>query len=162
MDPATLKALARHGEAVATARAFAERTHATRVVLLIDRGEGEAALMVDVDPAADTEVTDEEELATIPAGALVPADPRPLDAELTHVPNTAITIDPDTGELAAPIGSIELLAHAVTALARAFGGRSVATAEFATRDPELPITIAARDGEPPLLSAAGEQFELPG
>jgi hypothetical protein len=162
VDPATLKALARHGEAVATARAFAEHTRATRVVLLIDRGDEASALMVDVDPEGDTEVTDEEELASIPAGALVPADPRPVRAELTHVPATAITIDPETGELSAPIGAIEHLAHAVTALAQAFGGRSVATAEFATSDPALPITIAAREGEPPLLSAGGEQFELPG
>jgi hypothetical protein len=162
VDPATLQALARHGEAVATARAFAQHTHATRVVVLIDRGDDAPALMVDVDPEGDTEVTDEDELASIPSGALVPADPRPIDAELPHVPATAITIDPETGELSAPIGAIERLAHAVTALAHAFGGRSVATAEFATRDHELPITIAAREGEPPLLSAAGEQFELPG
>jgi hypothetical protein len=49
----------------------------------------------------------------------------------------------------------------VLALARAFGGRSVATAEFGTRDPDLPLTIVARDGEPLLLAVGDGRFELP-
>ena len=161
MDPAALIALARHGEAVATARAFASRTEALRVVLLIDRGAGEPALMVDHDPATGTEITDGDELATIANGALVPADPLPLHNPRA-IPATAIALDMDTGRLSAPIGAIEHLAHAVTELAGAFAGRSVATAEFATSDPDLPITIAGRKGDPPILSAGGEQFELPG
>ena len=46
------------------------------------------------------------------------------------------------------------------ALAKAFGGLTVATAEFATRDPELPITFAAREGERVVLGAGDAQFEL--
>jgi hypothetical protein len=152
-------ALARHGEAVATARAFARGAGAARVVLLIDRGD-EAALMVDLDETGDVEITDDEAFAVIPAGALVPAEPRPLPA-LRVTPPSAISIDPDTAELSAPIGTVAHLAEAVRALATAFGGRSVATAEFPTRDVALPITIAAREGEPPVVSAGGEEFELP-
>ena len=47
--PRALMALARHGEAIATARAFQERSGAQRVVLLLDRGDGEAT-MIDCDP----------------------------------------------------------------------------------------------------------------
>ena len=46
-------------------------------------------------------------------------------------------------------------------LARAFGGRSVATVDFATRDPELPVTIAAREGERLVLAAGDRRFVLP-
>ena len=53
------------------------------------------------------------------------------------------------------------LAQAVLGLATAFGGRSVATADFATRDPRLPITIAAREGEPLVLAAGDRRFVLP-
>jgi hypothetical protein len=53
------------------------------------------------------------------------------------------------------------LARAVLALAALFGGRSVATADFATRNPELPITIAAREGEPLVLAAGDRRFVLP-
>jgi hypothetical protein len=53
------------------------------------------------------------------------------------------------------------LAEVVLALARAAGGRSVATVDFSTRDPELPLTIAAREGEPVVLAIADLQFLLP-
>ena len=42
----------------------------------------------------------------------------------------------------------------------AFGGLTVATAEFATDDPELPITFAARVGEPVVLAAGDATYEL--
>ena len=88
------------------------------------------------------------------------APPRPLP-ELRPPPPTALTIDPGTGELEAPLGVVANLARAVLGLAIAFGGRSVATADFATRDPELPITIAAREGEPLVLAAGDRRFVLP-
>ena len=101
MDPAAETALARHGEAVATAREFALRANALRVVLLIDRGDDDA-----------------------------------------------------------PLGAIEHLAQALTAVARDLGNRSVATAEFATSDPETPITLAARQGEPAVLAAGDQEYRL--
>ena len=90
----------------------------------------------------------------------VPAPPRPLP-EIRPAPSSALSADPITGELAAPIGAIANLGHAVLGLARAFGGRSVATAEFATQDPDLPMTIVAREGEPLLLAVGDGRFELP-
>ncbi len=77
------------------------------------------------------------------------------------MPASALSADPESGELAAPLGSVQLLADSVLALARALGGRSVATATFATRDPELPLTLAARVGEPVVLDIAGRHFTLP-
>jgi len=90
----------------------------------------------------------------------VPVPPRPLP-DIRPTPSSALRADPATGELAAPIGAIANLGEAVLALARAFGGRSVATAEFGTRDPDLPMTIVARDGEPLLLAVGDGRFELP-
>jgi hypothetical protein len=157
MDPAALMALARHGEAIATARAFLHSAGAQRVVLLVDLGDGEAA-MIDCD-ATGTEITEGEAVAYVPATAAVPVQPKPLP-QIRVTPATAITIDVDTGELAAPLGTIDHLASSVLAVARAFGGLSVATAEFPTRDPELPITLAARDGERVVLAAGDAQYEL--
>ena len=150
-------ALARHGEAIATARAFQERSGAQRVVLLLDRGDGEAT-MIDCDAAHDTEVTDDA-VAVIPAAQSVPGPPKSLP-EIRPTPATAITIDVESGELHAPLGTVEHLAESVLALARAFGGLTVATAEFATSDPDLPITLAAREGEPVVLGAGDAQYEL--
>src|SRR5215203_143522 len=46
-DPAALKAIARHAEAIATVRAFAVRSEALRVVLLLDLGDEQAPAMLD-------------------------------------------------------------------------------------------------------------------
>jgi hypothetical protein len=144
-------------EAVATALAFADAAGAHRVILLIDRGDDTPALMVDAVHDGTAEVTDGDRTETVtpPPGA----QPKPLP-EIRATPHTAIRLDFATGELSAPLGAIEHLADSVRALARAFGGRTVATAEFPTRD--FPFTIAAREGEPAILSAGDEEYELPG
>src|SRR3954465_15923373 len=114
MDPAALSALARHSEAVATARAFAEAAGALRVVLVLDDPEG-AVLAAH---AHDTEIREGDPVATIPAGTAVPAPAKPLP-EVRRAPASAISLDLEAGEIAAPIGVIEHLAEAVEALARA-------------------------------------------
>jgi hypothetical protein len=141
-------------EAVATARAFQERANALRVVLIL-----EPATMIDVALGEDIEITEGDQLTTIPAEAQLPAPPRPLP-EIRPTPSSAIAIDVQTGELSAPLGSIEHLAGAVLGLASAFGGRTVASAEFTTSDPALPITFAAREGERVVLGAGDAEFEL--
>ena len=153
-------ALARHAEAVATVRAFAEQAGALRVVLLVDSGDGNAATMLDCAADGTLVLAEHEDRWTVPAGTPVVAPPRPLP-ELRPPPRTALTIDPFSGELEAPLGVVANLARGVLGLATAFGGRSVATADFPTRDPDLPITIAAREGEPLVLAAGDRRFVLP-
>jgi hypothetical protein len=97
---------------------------------------------------------------TIPAQARIDAPSRPLP-DVRPPPPSALAFDPESGGLEAPLGAVANLAHAVLELARSFGGRSVATADFATRDPSLPLTIAAREGEPFVIAAAGKRFVLP-
>jgi hypothetical protein len=151
-------ALTRHAAAVATVRAFAERSGALRVVVLVDGGNGEPTMLDCADGAL--ELTEGERTVTVAADTPVEAAPRPLP-DLRPPPQTALAIDPVSGELEAPLGAVANLGRAVLSLARVFGGRSVATAEFATRDPELPVTIAAREGEPLVLAAGDHRFVLP-
>jgi hypothetical protein len=146
-------------EALATVRAFAERSGAERVVLLVDRGDADTVM---VDRASDgtIEVTQGESTWTVKEGEPVPAGPRPLP-DIRPAPSSSLRADPATGELIAPIGAVANLSQSVLGLARAFGGRSVASADFATHDPDLPMTIVARDGEPLLLAVGDGRFELP-
>jgi hypothetical protein len=153
-------ALERHAEAAATVRAFAERSRAERVVLLVDLGDDGSPTMIDCAPGGELELTDAGAMWRVPADVETGAEPRPLP-DLRPPPRTALSLDPDTGELEAPLGVVANLAGAVLALARAFGGRSVATADFATRDPGLPLTIAAREGEPIVVAAGDRRFTLP-
>jgi len=149
-----------HAEAIATVRAFAAASGAQRVVLLLDLGGDRPTSMIDLGADGSLELTRDGATTTLAAGAPAGAPPRTLPP-LSAVPATAMTLDPDTGELAAPLGVVAHLGDAVLALARAFGGRSVATADFATRDPDVPLTIAAREGEPLVLAAGDRRFLLP-
>jgi hypothetical protein len=159
VDAAAAEALARHGEAVATVRDYQQRTGALRVVVLVDRGDDRPPLMLDCDDEQSVEITDGDSLATIPGDANAPAAPRPLP-DIRATPASAIDLDLRTGDLQAPLGAIEHTAQTLQALARAFGNRSVATAELATRDPETTITLAARDNEPTVLAAGEYEYTL--
>jgi hypothetical protein len=154
------QALERHAQAVATVRAFSERSRAQRVVLLVDLGADQQPAMIDCEPGGALELTDDGARWEVPAEVDAGAEPRPLP-DLRPPPATALSLDPDTGELEAPLGVVSNLAGGVLALARAFGARSVATADFATRNPEQPLTIAAREGEPIVVAAGEHRFTLP-
>jgi hypothetical protein len=158
MDPSALKALARHSEEVATLRVFRERSGANQVTLLVEAVAGETA-MIECDATGAIEITEGDAVAFIPANAAIPGPARALP-DIRPAPATAISLDALTGELAAPLGTIDHLASIVLALASTFGGLTVATAEFATHDPQLPITFAAREGERVVLAAGDAQYEL--
>jgi hypothetical protein len=157
VDPSALIALARHSGEIATIRAFQQASNATRVVLLVHTPEGETAMLESTPDGL--EITEGETVAFIPNTAAVPAPPRALP-EIRPTPASAIHLDPNSGELAAPLGTIDHLAEITLALAKAFGGLTVATVEFQTHDPSLPLTFAAREGEPVVLQAGDDQFEL--
>ena len=158
-DPAAV--LARHASALATVREFGRRAEAERVVVLLDLGAGGEAAMVEWRPGAPLAVTEGETTWAVPDESAGAVPPLALTA-VRAVPASAVRVDEATGEIAAPIGAVEHLADAVLDLARAFGGRSVASADFPTADPGVPLTIAARPGEPVLVEIGETQFELPG
>ena len=116
--------------------------------------------MLDCAPGGALDLTEPHGAWHIPASLAAGAAPRALP-DMRPPPPTALVIDAESGELEAPLGVIANLARGVLALASAFGGRSVATAEFATRDPGTPITIAGREGEPLVLAAGDRRFVLP-
>ena len=154
------EAVGRHAVALASVRELAARAGALRVVLLVDEGDDAQATMVEWAGDGTLELTEAGITEAVEPAAIAEVAPTVLP-DVVAVPPTAMTVDPDTGELAAPLGALAGLAEAVVALAAAFGGRSVATAEFATRDPERPLMLAARTGEPVVAQLGGETFAFP-
>lgn len=148
--------ITRHDVAIATVREFAQRSGAVRVVALLDDQGG---VVLEADPEGnvilsqgeDSYLVPPEATAGVPALALQPMRP---------VPATAIDVDPERGEVMAPMGALASLALGVLELARVLGGRSVATADFAIRSGE-PLTIAAREGEPLVMALGEQQFAMP-
>jgi hypothetical protein len=156
----TSDAVGRHAVALASVVELAERAGAQRVVLLIDEGEFADATMIERSGDGSLELTE----AGVTEGVAPPLLAQVVPVELPDVrpvPPSALSVDEETGELAAPLGALAGLAGAVLALAAAFGGRSVATAEFATREPDQPFMLAARPGEPVVAQIGGETFAFP-
>jgi hypothetical protein len=141
---------------LATVQHFADRSGAERVVVLLD---AEPPVMVERREDGALEVMHGEEPQPVPSTGGQPPLPLP---DMRRVPASALSADPESGELAAPLGAVQMMVDSVLALARVLGGRSVATATFATRDPETPLTVAARAGEPVVLEIAGRHFTFPG
>jgi hypothetical protein len=139
----------------ATVQDFAERSLAQRVVVLVDRGDERSAAMLEWLDGGLTWTADDTTAAVDVEGV-----PLPL-GDLRPPPASAIHVHAEAGELHAPLGAIGHLADALLDLAAALGGRSVATAEWPTDDPDAPFTLAARIGEPVVVSLGDEQFELP-
>jgi hypothetical protein len=153
-------AVGRHAVALASVAELAARAGAQRVVLLIDEGEHAPATMIEWAGDGTFELTQDGNTEPVVPAAIAQVVPTELP-DVTPVPASALTVDAETGELAAPLGVLAALAGAVVALAAAFGGRSVATAEFATREPLQPFMLAARPGEPVVAQLGGEAFAFP-
>lgn len=148
--------MARHGVAVATVRAYTEASGAERVAVLLDEG-GEDGTMLECRPGSPLVLTTRGASYAIPPEATASLTPLAV-APPRAAPGTAVQIDLDAGEVLAPIGVVPSLADGVLALARALGGRSVASADFPTRDPAQPLTIAARDGEGVVVAVGDQHF----
>jgi hypothetical protein len=146
-----------HEVVLATVRDFTDRSGATRVTVVLDLGADVPPPLIECEPGEPPTVNEEHVVPITEfagAGPLFVPAPKP-------VPATAIDADPQTGEVAAPIGVLEGLADAVAGLATALGGRTVAIAEFATRNGDA-LSIAARPGEPVVLAIGEQQFQFPG
>lgn len=151
--------VARYDSALATLQVFAEHSLATRVAVLLDAGDGVTGTLLEYEPGEPPAITEGDQTYLVPPEALLSVSPLPM-LPPRPVPASAIELDEAQGQVAAPLGAVSALGLAVLELARVMGGRSVATADFATRDGE-PLTIAAREGEPLILAIGDAQFELP-
>ena len=108
-------AVGRHAVALASVAELASQAGAQRVVLLVDEGDDAQATMIEW-AGGGLELTENGVTEPVAPAAIAQVAPAVLP-EVVPVPATALTVDPDTGELAAPLGAIAGLAGAVVALA---------------------------------------------
>jgi hypothetical protein len=142
---------------VASLRAFLERSGAFRAAMLLDRGELDP-LVLDVAADGSAELAEGDRAVALAPGASVGG----VALELPDVRSfPAMEVEAEAGQVIGPPGALEHLARAVRDLVAQLPGRSVLTVGFETADPDLPMFIAARAGEPVVLSLGERQFELP-
>jgi hypothetical protein len=146
----------RIAQVVVTLRAFVRAAGAEAAVLVYDQGEATPPLLVECPAAGLVTLGEGEETVALDADRLA-ATPLPLPAVRTLPP---FEVDALRAEITAPLGGIEHQARAVRELAEAFPGRSVLSVTFATSDPGTPLQLAARRGDPMVLTLGEEQFEM--
>ena len=143
---------------VVALREFVHRAGAIEVQGVVDRGPHRSPALITCGRMRPIEVVADDRTVHLPHTAELEPDPPALPSV---PPLPPIEVDAEQASVAAPIGAIDALAEAVTALAKALGGRSVVLAFFQTTDDEIPFGIAARPGEPVLLTLGEDQFEMP-
>lgn len=141
---------------VVTLRAFVHAAGALEATLLLDQGAETPPLAVACTAVGPVLLAEGEQVVQL--------DPDRLAAEPLRLPAVRALppfgVDAVRAEITSPLGGVEHHARAVRELAEAFPGRSVLTVELATTDPETPLTLAARTGEPMVLALGEQQFEL--
>jgi hypothetical protein len=137
-------------------REFLHRSGAVRAVAVVDRGADSA--LVDCARLQPIEVSVDGRSVVLPHAI-------ELDAPLLPVPDVKqlppFEVQADDGQIASPLGGLEHYALAVHAISAVLPGpRSVALATWTTTDPDVPLSITARSGEPFVVSLGEEEYEM--
>jgi hypothetical protein len=146
----------RIAQVVATLRAFTDAAGAYASVLLLDQGAEIAPLVVECPAQGPVVLSEGVDTVQLDADRLAAA-PLPLPDVRALPP---FEVDVVRAQITAPLGGVEHQARAVRELVDAFPGRSVLTVTFATNDPETPLHLAARSGDPMVLALGEEQYEM--
>ena len=143
---------------VVAVRELIHRANAIEVQALVDRGDDRSAAHISCGRLQPIEVTDDGRTVHLPHTAELAPQP-PALPKVPPLP--PIEFDLEEGTIGAPLGAIPALIEAVEAVAATLGGRSVVLALFQTTDADAPFGIAARTGEPVVLTLGDDQFALP-
>ena len=143
-------------EVVETLRDVLHRSGALRIVAAVDR---EPAAIVDAGRLTPIEVRTNDGVVHLPHAIELEAAPLCPDVHVVQVP--PFECDSASGEVIGPLGGLDLLADAAHAMAATFGGQRVVVCQYATTDPEQPIAVTARTGEPVVVTIGESVWELP-
>ncbi len=143
---------------VVTLRDFLHRSGAIRAAALLPGPRDEdPPRLVDCGRLNAIEVTADGRTVHLPHALELEADALPLyDVRLLP----PFEVHPEDGRIAAPLGGVEHYGYAVRSLAAALGDGAVALVTFTTTEPEAPLSLTARIGDPIVLSLGEEEYEM--
>lgn len=131
-------------------------------VLLPGIEEGSPTTIVGLEPHGPLLIDRPEGVVEVPHHELPagqePDVPMPETPELGPYP--PFELRPD-GEIAGMIGALDGLAAALERMAAAIGGEAVVACDLTTNDPERPLGVVARGGEPVVVLIGDDSYELP-
>ena len=140
--------------AIALARELLHGTGALRVSVALDAA---APAIVECERLRAVVVHGPQGARKLPhdAAAAVALPELPLMRRLP-----AFEVDPLEGRVAGALGGLEMLGRAVHGIATLLPGASVVAADYETRDPEVPLGLAGRAGEPLVVLLGEHEFAL--
>jgi hypothetical protein len=143
----------------ATLHALLAATGALRAILLLDRSDdGRRPLVVDCAVDGSAEVAEGDDVREVAPDQWLGAPPLPLPP-LQRPPR--LTVDLEEMTVTSPLGALDAAGRAVRDVAATFGGGSVLTVGWETNEPAAPLFLAARPGEPLVVSLGEAEYELP-
>lgn len=151
---------------VALLRELLHVASANRAIAVIERPGGDVGddepAVVDVERLSPIEVTVGERVYHLPHSIDIE-----LDAPLSPLPEfkalAPFDADPETGDIAAPLGGVERYAIDTRAAAALLGGANVLQLHWDTTRPRVSFSVTARadDAEPLVLGIGEETFPMP-
>jgi hypothetical protein len=143
---------------VVTLREFLHHSGAIRAAALLPPArEEDPPSLVDCARLAPIEVTTDGRTVHLPHALALDAEPLVLyDVKLLP----PFEVKPGEGHIAAPLGGMEHYGYTVRSLARTLGEGAVALITFNTNDPEAPLSLTARVGDPIVVSLGEEEYEM--
>ncbi|MBF6619776.1 MAG: hypothetical protein ITG02_06035 [Patulibacter sp.] len=151
---------------VALLRELLHVASANRALAVIERpggdfGDDEPAV-VDVERLSPIEVTVGERVYHLPHSIDLDLDV-PVATLPAFKPLPPFDADPETGDIAAPLGGVERYAIDTRAAAALLGGANVLQLHWDTARPRVSFSVTARadDSEPLVLGIGEESFPMP-
>lgn len=151
---------------VALLRELLHAAGANRAIAVVaqpggEHGDDEPAV-VDVERLSPIEVTVGERVYHLPHSIDLELD-GPLPALPAFPTLPPFDADPETGEIAAPLGGVERYAVDTRAAAALLGGADVLQLHWDTTRPQVAFSVTARadDSEPLVLGIGEEAFPMP-
>ncbi len=143
---------------VVTLREFLHHSGAIRAAALLPpASEEDPPTLVDCSRLAPIEVTTGGRTVHLPHA--IELDAKPLATyDVKLLP--PFEVHPEDGRIAAPLGGVEHYGYAVRSLAQTFGAGAVALITFNTDQPEAPLSLTARLGDPIVVSLGDEEYEM--
>lgn len=139
---------------IALAREVLHQTGALRVSAALDRL---APAIVECERLEAVVVRDAAGERALPHDAAADIDLPELPL-MRQLP--AFGVSGTEGEVSGVLGGLEMLAEALREIAGLLGGASVLAADFETDDPERPLGLAAREGEPVVVLIGEDEYEI--
>jgi hypothetical protein len=141
--------------AIALARELLHGCGALRVSIALDATPPAVIECARLGPVVVHEAGSEAQTLPHDAAADVALPPLPLMRQLPP-----FEVEPETGAVAGVLGGLEMLGRAVREIAGLLPGETVVAAEFETTDPDDPLGLAGRPGEPVLVLVGEHELEL--